>query len=100
MNACKEEGVEHLIYCGSISSFYDFDGADVNNGTEETVPYPKSCDKIYEYAETKRKAMDIVLKENGCILYNGILYLRQFIENSICTHYLNLILRLFSCLQK
>ena len=68
INACKEEGVEHLIYCGSNSSFYD--GKGISDGTEDTVPFlEKSTFGLY--GETKRQALQMVMKENGSMLGNG-----------------------------
>jgi len=68
INACKEEGVEHLIYCGSVSSFYD--GKEISDGTEDTVPFLEKC-TFGLYGETKRQALQMVIKENGSMLENG-----------------------------
>ncbi|CAC5395922.1 unnamed protein product [Mytilus coruscus] len=70
INACKEEGVENLIYCGSISSF--FDGHEVFEGTEETVPIAKN--PLGEYAVSKKVALEMVIKENGSVLENGKIF--------------------------
>ncbi|XP_052081884.1 3 beta-hydroxysteroid dehydrogenase/Delta 5--_4-isomerase type 1-like [Mytilus californianus] len=70
INACKEEGVENLIYCGSISSF--FDGHEVFEGTEETVPIAKN--PLGEYAVSKKVALEMVIKENRSVLENGKIF--------------------------
>lgn len=68
IKACKEQSVHCLIYCGTLGSFYGYDS--VRNGTETSVTFPKKCSHGY-YGETKRKALEIVINENGSTLKNG-----------------------------
>lgn len=68
IKACKEHDVQYLIYCGTLGSFYGYDA--VRNGTETSVTFPKKCSHGH-YGETKRKALEIVINENGSSLRNG-----------------------------
>ncbi|XP_071178127.1 3 beta-hydroxysteroid dehydrogenase type 7-like isoform X1 [Mytilus edulis] len=68
IKACKEHDVQYLIYCGTLGSFYGYDA--VRNGTETSVTFPKKCAHGH-YGETKRKALEIVINENGSSLRNG-----------------------------
>ena len=50
------------------SSFYD--GKEISDGTEDTVPFLEKC-PFGLYGETKRQALQMVIKENGSMLENG-----------------------------
>ncbi|CAG2202178.1 unnamed protein product [Mytilus edulis] len=62
IKACKIQGVQYLIYCGTLGSFYGYDA--VCKGTETSVTFPKKYSHGH-YGETKRKALEIVINENG-----------------------------------
>ncbi|CAC5379155.1 unnamed protein product [Mytilus coruscus] len=68
IKACTEQSVQSLIYCGTLGSFYGYDA--VRNGAETSVTFPKKCSHG-QYGETKRKALEIVINENGSLLKNG-----------------------------
>ncbi|CAG2246522.1 HSD3B [Mytilus edulis] len=79
--ACK--GVDAVFHLASkidvsllpgVQSMYDVNdhfGYDaVRNGTETSVTFPKKCSHGH-YGETKRKALENVINENGSSLKNG-----------------------------
>jgi nucleoside-diphosphate-sugar epimerase len=70
IKVCKQENVQYLVYCGTIGSFYGYD--EVENGTETSVQIPNIC-AHGQYGETKRLALEIVMKAHGTVLSNGML---------------------------
>ena len=71
LNACKEQNVQHLIYCSSLSVYYGPE--EVIRGTETSVKPPS---KLYfkAYASTKVAAQKMVLDSDGFLLNNGLYY--------------------------
>ncbi len=60
INACLENGIEHLVYTSSPSAV--FDGRD-EDGIDESVPYPEHF--LSHYCATKAEAERLVLTANG-----------------------------------
>lgn len=71
LNACKEQNVQHLIYCSSLSVYYGPE--EVIRGTDTSVKPPS---KLYfnAYASTKVAAQKMVLVSDGFQLNNGLYY--------------------------
>ena len=62
IQACRQKGVKRLIYCSTVDVVIGNDN--IIDGTEETTRKPVKF-AVGDYAETKCRAEEIVLKANG-----------------------------------
>ncbi|KAK3084989.1 hypothetical protein FSP39_022470 [Pinctada imbricata] len=68
IQACIEENIQRLVYCGSITPYQGWE--DVKDGNENTLKHNENC-IIRDYGNSKAAAEKMVLEANGRVLQNG-----------------------------